>query len=56
LFFLLKIFGLAEMAMNRMVLINALIELVINAAALMIVYLVSLLFVKRYNPKYVSDR
>ena len=56
LFFALKIFGLAAMTMNQTVIINALIELLINAAALMIIYLISLLFVKRYNPKYVSDR
>ncbi|MCX6782174.1 MAG: hypothetical protein NTW66_03615 [Candidatus Magasanikbacteria bacterium] len=55
-FLLMKIFGLAEISMNQSVLLSSLIEIVVNAGALTLIYIISLLFVKRLNPKYIVDR
>lgn len=55
-FFLLRIFGLAEITVNETMLVGALIELAVNAVTLTFVYLISLLFVKRVNPKYLSEK
>lgn len=47
--------GLSNPIIDRSVLLNALIESLVNAGALIILYLFSLLFVKRVNPRYLQS-